>query len=308
MDNSIAYIQTGSAKPDEKDSAAYFVDNDGMTYNFVVPARAVTLNSNSSLEDVLSSVIHYDTKITDEEKRREAAKNMGFVTVTKPKKEIVKDAEGKEVIDEKGEYVTKDIPIYEESEKEQACKNINAVYIYGSYSPEEKESIRLAIGAVGSKEAAGGVNLDEYVKNEDYSPWKNSVDGSIDNINGTIGTINEDIEGLKDADYYNKDKEITIKNQVTEITEKSSNHIDSNINTASPHGISKTLIQSMINNSSMPISGGTFSGNVKAAATESNDALLRNIMIVEADTDVTKLTDIPKGTLIFQKKAVKTAE
>lgn len=52
----------------------------------------------------------------------------------------------------------------------------------------------------------------------------------------------------------------------------------------------------------MPKGGGTFTGNVIAATTtDGATAMLRNIVVVEADTDLATLS-VPAGTIIMQKK------
>jgi len=52
----------------------------------------------------------------------------------------------------------------------------------------------------------------------------------------------------------------------------------------------------------MPKAGGTFTDNaVAAATTDEATAMLRNIVVVEADTDLATLS-VPAGTIIMQKK------
>ena len=55
-------------------------------------------------------------------------------------------------------------------------------------------------------------------------------------------------------------------------------------------------------NKLMPKAGGTFTGNaIAATTTDEATAMLRNIVVVEAGTDLATLS-VPAGTIIMQKK------
>ena len=55
-------------------------------------------------------------------------------------------------------------------------------------------------------------------------------------------------------------------------------------------------------NKLMPKTGGTFTGNaIAATTTDETTAMLRNIVVVEADTDLTTLS-IPAGTIVMVTK------
>lgn len=54
-------------------------------------------------------------------------------------------------------------------------------------------------------------------------------------------------------------------------------------------------------NAAMPKTGGTFSGSVVAAASELSDVLVRNIVVLEKDTDLSTVS-VPAGTIIMVKK------
>ena len=54
-------------------------------------------------------------------------------------------------------------------------------------------------------------------------------------------------------------------------------------------------------NAAMPKAGGTFSGSVVAAASELSDVLVRNIVVLEKDTDLSTVS-VPAGTIIMVKK------
>ena len=52
----------------------------------------------------------------------------------------------------------------------------------------------------------------------------------------------------------------------------------------------------------MPKAGGTFTGNaIAATTTDETTAMLRNIVVVEANTDLTTLS-IPAGTIVMVRK------
>lgn len=63
-----------------------------------------------------------------------------------------------------------------------------------------------------------------------------------------------------------------------------------------------TAEQGTLATSAMPKAGGTFTGNAMAATTtDETTAMIRNIVIVEANTDFTTLS-IPAGTIIMVRK------
>lgn len=51
----------------------------------------------------------------------------------------------------------------------------------------------------------------------------------------------------------------------------------------------------------MPKSGGTFTGDAVAASKMDNGAAIRNIVVVEAGTDLSTLS-VPVGTIVMEKK------
>ncbi len=64
----------------------------------------------------------------------------------------------------------------------------------------------------------------------------------------------------------------------------------------------KTAAEALNKLGAMPKSGGTFTGNaVAATTTDEATVMLRNIVIVEAGTDLTMIS-VPAGTIIMQKK------